>query len=165
MNKTIIYTDGSSRGNPGPGGWGAIIIGNDEIREIGGREITTTNNRMELRGTIEALRMVQKGSEIIIYTDSEYVVKGITSWIHNWIKNNWKTSNRKPVVNQDLWKELLSVSDGKNIEWKNVEGHAGIAGNERTDEIATNFADNGEIQLFSGSIDEYPFTNIIKDVL
>ncbi len=156
MNKITIYTDGSSRGNPGPGGWGAIIISGNNIEELGGREDNTTNNRMELTGAIKSLRNIEAGSEILIKTDSEYVVKGITLWINGWIKKNWKTASKKPVLNQDLWQELLEVSKNKEIKWQTVAGHVGIIGNERCDEIATSFADGKPTKLYKGSIDKYP---------
>ncbi|MDE2188378.1 MAG: ribonuclease HI [Patescibacteria group bacterium] len=149
-NEYTIYTDGSSRGNPGPGGWAAIIIEkvkskteNEErgVREIGGREDQTTNNRMELRAAIEGLKAVPEGSNVTLIADSEYVVKGMTLWIKGWQAKNWRTAAKKPVLNQDLWQELLKAAEGKNIEWKTVLGHSGIEHNERADQIATNFAD------------------------
>lgn len=169
MNRIIIYTDGSSKGNPGPGGWGAIIIGNKPIRlaklaqgnneefvvEIGGREERTTNNRMEIMAAIEALRLVtlaqgKQAPEIEIYTDSEYLIKGITIWIKNWQKNNWRTKNKKPVLNQDLWEELLIETEKRKVEWKKVLGHSGHGFNERCDEIATSLADGLKISLYNG---------------
>ena len=150
--KITIFTDGSSRGNPGPGGWGAIIINENNIEEIGGRDDDTTNNRMELKAVIEALQKVTEDFEITINSDSEYVVKGITLWIGGWVKRNWKTSAKKPVLNQDLWEKLLEVTKGKNIKWNVVAGHAGDALNERCDEIATSFADNMAANLYKGAI-------------
>ena len=157
MNKEyIIYTDGSSRGNPGPGGWAAIIMQNGKgkmqngganIREIGGREEHTTNNRMELKAAIEGLKAVPAGSKIMLNADSEYVVKGITLWIKGWLAKNWRTAAKKPVLNQDLWQELLKAAEGKNIEWNVVLGHSGVTQNERADVIATSFADNVPIKL------------------
>lgn len=148
-----IYTDGSSRGNPGQGGWGAIIFDDGKVREIGGREEHTTNNRMELTGAIKALENLTE--EAVIYTDSEYVMKGITEWIHNWQKKGWKTVNKKRVLNQDLWQKLLEVTEGKKIEWKYVAGHAGVTLNERADVIATSFADNIVPSLYDGPRDRY----------
>ncbi|MCR4334466.1 MAG: ribonuclease HI [Patescibacteria group bacterium] len=141
-----IFTDGASRGNPGPGGWGVVIImeheaGNMKHKEIGGREEHTTNNRMELRAVIEGLRVIESGQKVIVNADSEYVVKGITLWIKGWITKGWKTASKKAVLNQDLWKELLEVSEGKDISWNVVKGHSGVKWNERADEIATAFAD------------------------
>jgi ribonuclease HI len=163
MNKYTIYTDGSSRGNPGPGGWAAIIVESPEskvesqnkgtknrsaiIREIGGREEYTTNNRMELKAAIEGLKAVPVGSKIDLVADSEYVVKGMTLWIKGWLAKNWRTAARKPVLNQDLWQELLRAAEGKEIQWKVVLGHSGIEHNERADVIATSFADNAPIEF------------------
>ncbi|MEK9171915.1 MAG: ribonuclease HI, partial [Patescibacteria group bacterium] len=145
-----IYTDGASRGNPGPGGWGGVIASEEKIIEIGGSEARTTNNRMELTAAIRSLEFSINNfqfSKIQINTDSEYVMKGITEWIERWQRKGWKTVNRKPVLNQDLWQELLkltaglSAQTGKKIEWKYVAGHTGVPLNERADEIATSFAD------------------------
>jgi ribonuclease HI len=170
MNEFIIYTDGSSRGNPGPGGWAAIIMQNAKgktrneetgmenkeirkenwsasVREIGGREEHTTNNRMELKAAIEGLKAVPTGSKIDLVADSEYVVKGITIWIKNWLVRKWRTADKKPVLNQDLWQELLKATESKDINWKVVRGHAGIKHNERADVIATSFADNVPVEL------------------
>lgn len=161
-----IYTDGSSRGNPGPGGWGAIIafpksennelgIENKEwIIEIGCGEEHTTNNRMELTAVIKALEFCNRHSlfniPYSINTDSEYVSKGMTTWVHNWQSKGWRTANKKPVLNQDLWQELLRVAEGKSIEWKYVAGHAGVPLNERADVIATSFADGLDLKLYDG---------------
>lgn len=155
-----IYTDGASRGNPGPGGWGVILVRDNEVTEIGGGEGHTTNNRMELTACIRALefsisnfqpaRPAGGFSKIQIHTDSEYVMKGITEWIEKWQRKGWKTAGRKPVLNQDLWQELLNVSEGKNIEWKYVASHAGVHLNERADEIATSFADGLSPKLYDG---------------
>ncbi len=164
-----IYTDGSSRGNPGPGGWGAIVSyqytvesrQQEWVTEIGGRETLTTNNRMELTATIKALEFISKLApspkplEAIIHTDSEYVMKGMTIWIHNWQKKGWRTANRKPVLNQDLWKDLLRVSENKKVEWKYVASHTGVPLNERADEIATSYADNIRPTLYDGPKDKY----------
>ena len=154
----IIYTDGSSRGNPGPGGWGAIIASEDKVVEIGGKEPHTTNNRMELTGTIRSLEFTINNfqfSKIQIYTDSEYVMKGITTWIHNWQVKGWRTANKKPVLNQDLWQRLLELTDGKEIEWRYVAGHSGVPLNERADVIATTFADGLTLNLYNGPKDGY----------
>ena len=149
-----IYTDGSSRGNPGPGGWGAIILADDTVQEIGGREEHTTNNRMELTATIKSLEMVS-GEGITVHTDSEYVMKGITEWVHNWQRKGWRTAGRKPVLNQDLWQKLLEVSEDRNIEWKYVAGHSGVPLNERADAIATTFADGLAPNLYDGPREKY----------
>lgn len=151
---TIIFTDGSSRGNPGPGGWGAVISDEKHVQEIGGRDAQTTNNRMELSAAIEALKL-KPTEPIVVLSDSEYVIKGITEWIHGWIKRGWKNSQKKAVLNQDLWEKLYDVTEGKDITWKYVRGHQGTPGNERCDIIATSFADNEKIDLFKGSVSEY----------
>lgn len=155
-----IWTDGSARGNPGPGGWAAIIANDERVIEIGGDHEHTTNNRMELMAAIKALEYVSDlesngSSEISVNTDSEYVMKGITEWIHNWQKKGWKTSGKKAVLNQDLWQQLLIATEGKQIEWKYVAGHSGHEANERCDEIATAFADGLETSLYDGSKDSY----------
>lgn len=148
-----IFTDGSSRGNPGPGGWGAIIIDQESVQEIGGANPGTTNNRMELTAVIESLKRVE--GNIKLFTDSEYIVKGITTWVSGWQKNNWRTAARKPVLNQDLWQELIEVVKNKNITWSVVKGHSGIHLNERCDEIATSFSDGVNANLYNGSKDHY----------
>ncbi|MEK9185070.1 MAG: ribonuclease HI [Patescibacteria group bacterium] len=141
MNQVIIFTDGASRGNPGPGGWGVVILNNEKVKELGGKEEHTTNNRMELRAVIEGLRTTKSNQKIIVNADSEYVVKGITLWIKGWIVKKWKTASKKDVLNQDLWQELLEVSKDKDISWNVVKGHSGVKWNERADEIATSYAD------------------------
>ena len=136
--KYIIYTDGACSGNPGPGGWGAIII--DEKKNqinLSGREKLTTNNRMELTAPIMALKKIKKSSEIIIYTDSTYLKNGITIWIKNWKNNGWKSANKKPIKNKDLWTTLNKLSKDKIISWKWVKGHAGNKYNEMADKLAT----------------------------
>lgn len=156
-----IYTDGASRGNPGPGGWGAIITYDNKVIELGGREVHTTNNRMELTAAIKSLEFVLKLApspkllEAVIYADSEYVIKGMTEWIRRWQNKGWKTANRKPVLNQDLWQDLLRAAEGKKIEWKYVAGHSGNHLNDRCDEIATSFADNFMPALYDGPRDKY----------
>jgi ribonuclease HI len=157
MNKIIIYTDGSSKGNPGPGGFGAIIFDEENAKEIGGKEEKTTNNRMEMVAAIEALKNVPENSEIELYADSEYLIKGITIWIKNWQKNNWRTKDKREVLNKDLWEELLSETEKRNVEWKKVLGHSGHEFNERCDEIAQCFAVGVEISLFNGLKENYKF--------
>jgi len=149
-----IYTDGASRGNPGPGGWGVIMIYDDKVAELGGRETHTTNNRMELTAAIKALEFITD-REIVVYADSEYVTKGMTEWIKRWQKKGWKTAGRKPVLNQDLWRKLLLLTEGREVKWKYVAGHTGIPLNERADEIATSFADNIVPALYHGPRDKY----------
>ena len=136
--KYVIYTDGACSGNPGPGGWGAIIL-NEEKNEtnISGKEKSTTNNRMELMAPIMALRKIKKDSKITIYTDSIYLKNGITTWIKNWEKNGWKNANKKPVKNKDLWVTLNKLSKEHVIDWKWVKAHAGNKYNEIADRLAT----------------------------
>ena len=132
-----IYTDGACKGNPGNGGWGALILHEKEAIEIFGGEIGTTNNRMELTAVIRALEKIQgQEGEIEVYTDSTYVQKGISEWIINWKRNSWKSSSKKPVKNQDLWIRLDQLKQQKTIEWKWVKGHAGHPENERADILA-----------------------------
>ena len=139
MNKTEkvqIFTDGACKGNPGPGGWGAIIRFKDNEKEINGYKPLTTNNIMELMAVIESLKAISKPFEIVITTDSKYVKNGITSWIHNWKKNGWKTAAKKPVKNKQLWIELDHLIQKHNVSWKWVKGHSGHIENERADELA-----------------------------
>jgi ribonuclease HI len=136
-NKVInIYTDGACSGNPGNGGWGAFLSDGKYSKEIYGGSKETTNNRMELTAAIESIRIIKNPSNIIINTDSVYVKDGITKWIANWKKNNWKNSQKKDVKNRDLWEELDNLIKDHEIEWKWVKGHAGNIGNERADELA-----------------------------
>lgn len=154
-----IFTDGSSRGNPGPGGWGAIVVSEGKVVELGGRERETTNNRMELSAAIEALHFVSKtlprGVRVHLYTDSSYVLKGATIWIHSWQSSDWKTKSKSPVLNRDLWEALSNVLSMVSVSWKLLPGHSGIPANERCDIIATGFADNKKPELFSGSLEDY----------
>ena len=156
-----IYTDGASRGNPGPGGWGAIVIRDNEVVELGDGETHTTNNKMELTAAIKAFEFVEKLEprshklEAVVHTDSEYVMKGMTEWIERWQRKGWKTANKKPVLNQNLWQELLELTKDKKVEWKYVAGHSGVPLNERADEIATTFADDLVPNLYNGPRDKY----------
>ena len=147
MNKEIqIYTDGSSLGNPGPGGWGTVVVDEGKIiEELGGYNKDTTNNRMELQAAIEALRYMNKHHHehtVTIHADSAYVLGGVTNWIFGWEKNGWRTSKKEPVLNQDLWQELIGMVrefKGKII-WQKVKGHSGHIYNDKADEIATEYA-------------------------
>ncbi len=132
----VIYTDGACRGNPGPGGWGAVLTSGRHEKELWGGESETTNNRMELTAALEALNALRRGSDVILYTDSVYVKSGITSWMDSWKKRGWKTASRKPVKNQDLWQALDEAAARHTIEWRWVKGHSGDWGNERADELA-----------------------------
>jgi ribonuclease HI len=152
---TIIFSDGASRGNPGPGGWGAIVLTDDTATELGGREDDTTNNRMELSAVIGALESIPQERELTIYTDSAYVVNGITRWVIGWKKNKWMTSTKDPVVNRDLWERLVDATLHKVIDWQLIKGHSGTPGNERCDVIATSFADKKPIVLYNGSRSRY----------
>lgn len=138
MKKLIIYTDGACSGNPGPGGWGALLIYGKTEKEMFGGEKDTTNNRMEMMAAIKALESLKPhyNGEIELWTDSKYLKDGITTWIHGWKKRGWKKANKKPVLNVDLWKRLDAVVEGKLINWLWVKGHAGHPGNERADELA-----------------------------
>jgi ribonuclease HI len=142
VNRITIYTDGACRGNPGPGGWGVILRHKNSEKEVYGGERDTTNNRMELVATIEALKMLKTQCEVDLYTDSTYVKNGVQQWLPNWKKNNWKTSARKPVKNQDLWEALDQQSQRHYVSWHWVKGHAGDPGNERADELANLGIDN-----------------------
>ncbi len=140
-SKIEIYTDGACLGNPGPGGWGAILLYKEHRKELSGKENDSTNNRMELKAVIEALRALKKESQLTIYTDSKYVMDGITKWIFSWKKNNWKTANRKPIKNIDLWQELDKEVIRHKIEWIWVKGHSGNHYNELVDKLARNAAE------------------------
>ena len=131
-----IYTDGACRGNPGPGGWGALLSAGARAKEISGAENPTTNNRMELRAVIAALEALKRPSQVRLYTDSQYVRRGITEWLAQWKARDWKTADRKPVKNQDLWQQLEQAAARHRIEWHWVRGHSGVAGNERADALA-----------------------------
>ncbi|MCB1451536.1 MAG: ribonuclease HI [Nitratireductor sp.] len=136
MPELFAYTDGACSGNPGPGGWGALMRHGERERELSGGEPDTTNNRMELRAAIEALNALKKPCEVHVHTDSQYVRGGVTGWMHNWKRNGWKTSDKKPVKNEDLWRELDAATARHKIHWHWVKGHAGHVENERADELA-----------------------------
>jgi len=171
MNQILIYTDGSSRGNPGPGGYGAICMypnshGEMRVSEIGGREDLTTNNRMELQAVIASLSYLleylsyEEVSEMHVYSDSSYVLNGVTAWVNGWKKNGWITSTGAEVKNADQWKNIVELVEkffdhSVQIKWHKVKGHAGVLNNERCDEIATAFADNNTIDLYQGDLSGY----------
>lgn len=136
-----IYTDGACRGNPGPGGWGALLLLGEHERELSGAEALTTNNRMELTAVICALEALKRPVAARIYTDSQYVRRGITEWLQSWKSRNWRTADKKPVKNQDLWQRLEAVSAPHRLEWHWVPGHAGVPGNERVDRLANEAID------------------------
>ncbi|MFA6257070.1 MAG: ribonuclease HI [Candidatus Paceibacterota bacterium] len=160
MTETIkIYTDGAARGNPGPAGWGVVFLRENKVFfELGGRSDHATNNQMELTAAIEALRHLQKitkditreatsDSLVEIYADSKYVILGITEWVFNWQKNNWRNATKKPVMNRELWEELFELTQEFKLKWHYVAGHSGHKWNDRVDEIATTFADNEPVEL------------------
>ena len=136
MKTVVIYTDGACKGNPGPGGWGALLEYDGRRKELFGGEPRTTNNRMELVAVIRALEALTRESDVAIYTDSQYVKNGIEAWIHGWKRNGWKTSDRKPVKNEDLWRELDELASRHRISWHWVRGHDDNPGNERADALA-----------------------------
>ena len=134
--KIEIFTDGACSGNPGPGGWGAILRWRDHERELSGGEVQTTNNRMELMAAIVSLESLKRSVPVVLHTDSTYVRDGITKWIHGWKRNGWKTAAKKPVKNEDLWRRLEAALKDHEIEWVWVKGHAGHVENERADQLA-----------------------------
>ena len=154
-NLVQIFTDGACKGNPGPGGWGAIMKYGDHVKELNGYSAETTNNIMELTAVIEALKSLTRPCAIILTTDSNYVKDGITQWIHNWKKKGWKTANKKPVKNKELWQKLELETQRHQITWKWVKGHSGHAENERADELA-----NEAIVLLDERISSYFRLNI-----
>ena len=159
-SKIKVFTDGASKRNPGAGGWGVVIIyAEDEIVELGGKKEDVGNNHMELMAVVKALDYLSSVSgELCFYTDSAYVVNGVTSWLKGWLKNNWVTSTGAPVRNLELWKKMhhLLSARSKKVSWFHVPGHSGIVGNERADRIASCFAENKPIKLFSGEFKNYP---------
>ena len=136
MTELLAYTDGACSGNPGPGGWGVWLQSGSNTKELCGGEANTTNNKMELRAAIEGLNALNRKCSVVLYTDSTYVLKGITEWLPNWKKRNWKTASKKPVQNADLWQALDAASQQHDIDWRWVKGHSGDPGNEKADELA-----------------------------
>jgi ribonuclease HI len=134
--KVVVYTDGACKGNPGPGGWGVWMVSGQHEKELWGGERLTTNNRMELTAVIQALTVLKKHCHVVIYTDSEYVRKGITEWITGWKRRGWKTADNKPVKNADLWQQLEAAEAVHQVDWRWVKGHSGDPGNERADGLA-----------------------------
>ena len=159
--QNTIFTDGSSRGNPGPGGWGSVVINGEKVQELGGREDNTTNNRMEITACIEGISTIPSGESVTVYSDSRYVINGITKWIIAWKKTGWITKTKEEVLNRDLWERLDDATAGKKISWEYIGGHSGIAGNERCDEIATGFADKIKVDLYNGPLSAYFIKNIL----
>lgn len=139
----IIYTDGACRGNPGPGGWGALMLAGDQRKTLSGFERQTTNNRMELMGALEALRTLRKPCEVVLWTDSEYLRKGMTEWLPGWKARGWKTAAKQPVKNADLWQALETAAAPHRVDWRWVKGHNGDPGNEAVDRLANEAIDRG----------------------
>ena len=158
MKQTItIFTDGASKGNPGRGGYGAVITDGKTVTELGGHSARTTNNEMELKAVVEALKVIDhKNTSVAIYTDSKYVVEGAKGWVFGWLKNGWQTKTKTDVLNKELWQELIPLLQKHDIEWHKVPGHVGIAGNERADTIASTFAEKGTFELYTGPASSYP---------
>ena len=154
----IIFTDGAAKGNPGPGGYGAVLRLGDKVLEIGEGKKLTTNNEMELKAVVEALKQVPVGMETIkIYTDSKYVVEGATGWIFGWMKNSWKTKTGSDVLHRELWQELIDLLKIVQVEWHKIPGHSGLIGNERADTIASDLGEAKEVDLYSGPRSEYKY--------
>jgi len=132
----VIYTDGACSGNPGPGGWGSVMLYRGHRRELSGGEKQTTNNRMEMMAVIAALETLKRSCKVCVHTDSTYVMKGMTEWLENWKARGWKTAAKKPVLNEDLWRRLDEAAARHEVEWRWVKGHSGVPENERADELA-----------------------------
>jgi len=162
MHTITIYCDGSSIGNPGPGGWGAVVSGGTKVKELGGFDIKTTNNRMELMAAIESLTSIRSASNVILHTDSRYVINGITKWVRGWVKNGWLTKEKKDVLNKDLWQLLEKASAKHEVSFEHVRGHSGIDMNERADMIANGYARKEHVKLFVGTEKEYK--EFLKDM-
>lgn len=141
MSEVTVWTDGACRGNPGPGGWAAILMKGDREREISGAEADTTNNRMELTAAIRALEALKRSCKVQLYTDSEYLKRGITEWLEDWKRRGWRTADKKPVKNLDLWQQLEPLAAKHEVEWHWVRAHSGIPDNERVDSIANRAID------------------------
>lgn len=162
-DKVIIFCDGASKGNPGPGGFGAVVVFPEDLAkgergqvlEIGGAEENTTNNRMELTAAMYALKEAETNLPIEINTDSRYLINGMTKWLAGWQKNNWQTKAKEEVLNKDLWLDLAFLVKDKKIKWHYVGGHIGVAGNERCDEIASDLAEGKEVSLYNGPLKDY----------
>ena len=135
-NRVEIYTDGACSGNPGPGGWGSVLLYNGHRREMSGGERQTTNNRMELMAVIQALEVLKRPCDVTLHTDSTYVMKGMTEWLENWKRRNWRTADKKPVKNVELWQRLEKAIHRHDVQWRWVRGHSGVPENERADELA-----------------------------
>lgn len=176
MENILIFTDGSSRGNPGPGGWGAIVVANKRVVELGGAEAHTTNNRMEMMAVISALdflieyELLTLNYRCIVHTDSAYVINGITKWVAGWKARGWLTLQKEQVLNRDLWEKLSYLLEDmpgdEKIQWRLLKGHVGVPGNERCDEIATAFASKKNVDLYDGGLSGYSIdiTSVSQDI-
>ncbi|MDT0575688.1 ribonuclease HI [Croceicoccus sp. F390] len=147
MNEVEIFTDGACKGNPGPGGWGAILRRGAQEKELSGAEPATTNNRMELTAAIRALEALNRPCRVTLHTDSKYMIDGITKWVFGWQRKGWKTAANKPVLNEDLWRELLAAARPHKVEWCWIKGHSGHPENERADTLASNAASSVAAQV------------------
>lgn len=153
-----IFTDGAAKGNPGPGGYGAVLLLEDRVLELGARKEVTTNNEMELRSVVEALKNIPTEVEAVeIFSDSKYVIDGASSWIFGWMKNGWKTNTGSDVMHKKIWQELNELLQKKKVKWNKVPGHVGIIGNERADRIASDFGDGKNVELYNGSKTDYGY--------
>jgi ribonuclease HI len=155
-NHALIFTDGAAKGNPGPGGYGVVMTYDNLVIELGGHAEHTTNNEMELKAVVEALRFIApKKIPVALYTDSKYVVEGANGWVFGWAKNGWQTKAKTDVLNKGLWQELLPLLGKVTITWHKVPGHVGIVGNERADTIASTYAEKRAVTLYSGAVSQY----------
>jgi ribonuclease HI len=155
-DKILIFTDGAAKGNPGRGGFGVVIAHDSKVTEKGGFKEYTTNNEMELKAVVEALKEVSGAKlPVELYTDSKYVVEGAKGWVFGWLKNGWKTKAETDVLNKELWQELVPLLNKVDIDWHKIPGHSGLAGNERVDVIASTFAEKGTYELYKGTLADY----------
>lgn len=152
----LAFTDGSSRGNPGPGGWGTIVSRGGVVTELCGAERHTTNNRMEIQAAVEALARTEPRDQVTIVTDSSYLANGAAKWVDGWARKGWKTATGGEVKNVDLWQRIVELSEGRKVTWRVVPGHAGHDANERCDQLATAAADGADVPLYAGPAERYP---------
>ncbi|MCA9359875.1 ribonuclease HI [Candidatus Kaiserbacteria bacterium] len=158
METIKIFTDGAAKGNPGPGGYGAVLLLGNKVVEIGEGKDLTTNNEMELKAVVEALKKIpEKSDSVEIYTDSKYVVEGATGWIFGWMKNGWKTKAGGDVLHKEIWQELIDLLKKVKVDWHKIPGHSGLIGNERADTIASDLGEKKEVVLYSGPREGYKF--------
>lgn len=163
MKQICVFTDGAAKGNPGPGGFGVIILKDAHVTELGGGKARTTNNEMELKAVVEALTYIGATKDVIsIYSDSKYVVEGARHWVFGWIKNGWKTKTGGDVLNRALWQEFFTLQKQITIEWHKIPGHSGVIGNERADTIASHFGEGKPVSLFNDARSKYSYA--IEDI-